>query len=103
MSVQSLEDWAPAIVTRFRRELADARAAEPHRVEARVEGRDGIRVLCAIEPMLGDVRSKGGALELVWLKSAAGQDAHRLFLRAWAEDGALVMDRVYGAPAALDV
>jgi hypothetical protein len=92
MSAQRLEDWVPA---RFRSELA---AARPHRVEARVEGRDGLKVLCAIEPVLGDVRSNGGALELVWLKSGATQEAHRLFLRAWSQDGALVMDRVYGAP-----
>jgi hypothetical protein len=100
MVAQGLEDWVPAIVGRFRAELAHG--PEPHRVEARVEGRDGLRLLCAIEPMLGGVRARGGALELVWLKSAADPEAHRLFLRAWAEDGALVMDRVYGDAAACD-
>jgi hypothetical protein len=103
MSAHSLEDWAPAIATRFRAELAAARAVEPHRIEARVEGRDGMRVLCAIEPTLDDLRSKGGAVELVWLKSATDLDAHRLFLRAWGRDGVLVVDRVYAGPAALDV
>lgn len=98
MSANGLDDWAPAIVKRFRAELPPA----PHRVEARVEGRDGMRLLCAIEPVLGDVRAQGGALELIWLKSAADPAAHRLFLRAWTLDGALVMDRVYGAPAARD-
>ena len=91
MSAKRLEDWVPA---RFRSELA---AARPHRVEARVEGRDGLKVLCAIEPVLGDVRAGGGALELVWLKSGAAE-AHRFFLRAWSQDGALVMDRIYGTP-----
>lgn len=99
MSVQNLEDWVPAVAARVRAELAAARASEPHRVEARVEGREGLKVLCAIEPVLGEVRSHGGALELVWLKSAAEPGAHRLFLRAWGQDGALVVDRVYGALA----
>ena len=72
--------------------VAEVRASEPFRLEAKVSSPDGMPLLCAIEAALGQARRKPATQELVWLNGAPSSGAHVLHLRAFGPDNALLAE-----------
>jgi hypothetical protein len=79
-------------VRRFAADLAIGQRGEPCRIQAELDGPDGMARLCAVEAALAELWPCGLAKELVWLTRAAPGEAGVLHLRAFAPAGALVRE-----------
>lgn len=73
-------DAADAFVTQVR-------AHAPSRVEVRVESRNGMPLLCAVEAVLSRALPRPGTIhELIWLTGAPRAGGHVLSLQAFGRD-----------------
>lgn len=88
--VDEASDGAEA-VRRFAARLS-ARAGVPDRVQARLDGEDGMAGLCAVEAALSDLWPPATAKELVWLTRTAQAGGALLHLQAYGADGELLGD-----------
>lgn len=67
----------------------------PDRVQAKLDGEDGMAGLCAIEAALSDLWPPATAKELVWLTRTAQAGAGLLHLQAYGPDGELMGDATF--------
>lgn len=67
----------------------------PCRVEARVAGPDGLRLLCAVEAALAATPARPATQELVWLGGAPQPGLHVLKLKAYGADNAVLGEAVH--------
>lgn len=67
----------------------------PCRVEAKVASPDGMRLLCAVEAVLGAALARPVTQELVWLSGAPKPGLHVLKLRAFGPDNSLLGEAVH--------
>ncbi len=88
--VDDAKDGAEA-VRRFAAQVG-VRARVPDRVQARLDGEDGMAGLCAVEAALSDLWPPATAKELVWLTRTASAGAGLLHLQAYSADGELLGD-----------
>jgi len=91
--VDEARDGAEA-VRRFADRLS-VRARAPDRVQARLDGEDGMAGLCAVEAALSDLWPPATAKELVWLTRTAQAGAGLLHLQAYDADGELLGDATF--------
>ena len=82
----------PTVAEVTARFVAAIRAKAPRRVEAKVSGRDGMPLLCAVEATLGTVLPRATAQELVWLSGTAKPGAQVLQLQAFGADNQLLAE-----------
>ena len=80
-TVDEARDGADA-VRRFAAELGRA----PERIQAKLDGADGMAGLCAVEQVISDLWA-AAAKELVWLTRDAAAGGDLLHLQAFASDG----------------
>jgi hypothetical protein len=85
-TVDDARDGADAV----RRFAAALGRQPPERFQARLDGKDGMADLCAVEAVIYDLWPATTAKELVWLKRGAADDAALLHLQAFASDGELM-------------
>jgi hypothetical protein len=81
-TVDDARDGADA-VRRFAAELGRT----PERIQAKLDGADGMAGLCAVEAAVCDLWPAVGAKELVWLTRDASAHGDLLHLQAFASDG----------------
>ena len=81
-TVDDARDGADA-VRRFAAELD----RPPERIQAKLDGADGMAGLCAVEAVICDLWPAATAKELVWLTHDATADGDLLHLQAFAADG----------------
>jgi hypothetical protein len=67
----------------------------PDRIQARLDGRDGMAALCDVEAVLSDLWPPSTAKELVWLTRSGLDDGDRLHLQAFAADGELLCNATF--------
>ena len=65
------------------------------RVDARLDSAQGMPALCAVEGVFARLLPARAAKELVWLTRAQGAAGHRLQLRAYGDDNALLAEEVF--------
>jgi hypothetical protein len=75
--------------------LAEVKAKDPRRLEAKVSSADGMPLLCAVEAVLGRALPKSTAHELVWLNGAPKSGAHVLQLQAFGPDNSLLAEALH--------
>jgi len=91
--VDEARDGADA-VRRFAAGLI-VRSRAPDRVQARLDGEDGMAGLCQVEAALSDLWPPATAKELVWLTRTASSGAGLLRLQAYSADGELLGDATF--------
>jgi len=91
--VDDAKDGADA-VRRFAAQVGCHRRP-PERVQARLDGEDGMAGLCAVEAALSDLWPPATAKELVWLTRSASAGADLLHLQAYGPDGELMGDATF--------
>lgn len=67
----------------------------PCRVEAKVSSADGLRLLCAVEAVLGADLPRPTTQELVWLSGAPKPGAHVLQLQAFGPHNTLLAEAMH--------
>jgi hypothetical protein len=67
----------------------------PERVQAKLDGEDGMAGLCAVEAALSDLWPPATAKELVWLTRTAQAGGGLLHLQAYGPDGELMGDATF--------
>jgi len=68
----------------------------PERVQAKLDGEDGMAGLCAVEAALSDLWPPATAKELVWLtRTAQTGGGGLLHLQAYGPDGELMGDATF--------
>src|SRR5438876_1291589 len=77
------QDGADAV----RRFAAALRDRQPNRIQARLNGQDGMARLCAVEAAIADLWPVAIAKELVWLARSGVAEQDVLHLQALAADG----------------
>jgi hypothetical protein len=80
-------------VRRFAARLR-VRARKPERIQARLDGADGMAGLCAVESAIADLWPNDMAKELVWL-TRTPTGAEVLHLQAFAADGEVLGDATF--------
>jgi hypothetical protein len=91
--VDDARDGADA-VRRFAAKVSGHRRP-PERVQARLDGEDGMAGLCAVEAALSELWPPATAKELVWLTRTASAGAGLLHLQAFGPDGELMGDATF--------
>jgi hypothetical protein len=81
--VDEARDGADAV----RRFAAALGRRPPERIQARLDGADGMAGLCAVEQAACDLWPEATAKELVWLTRGASAHGDLLHLQAFASDG----------------
>jgi hypothetical protein len=67
----------------------------PDRIQARLDGEDGMAGLCAVETALSDLWPPATAKELIWLTRTAQAGAGLLHLQAYGPGGELLGDATF--------
>jgi len=67
----------------------------PERVQAKLDGADGMAGLCAVEAALSDLWPPATAKELVWLTRTVQAGAGLLHLQAYGPHGELMGDATF--------
>ena len=91
--VDEARDGAEA-VRRFAAKVS-RHARPPERVQAKLDGEDGMAGLCAVEAALSDLWPPATAKELVWLTRTASTGAGLLHLQAFGPGGELWGDATF--------
>ncbi|MDB5422646.1 MAG: hypothetical protein JWQ29_62 [Phenylobacterium sp.] len=89
--VDEASDGAEAV----RRFAARVGAPAPDRIQARLDGEDGMAGLCAVEAALSELWPPATAKELVWLTRTASAGAGFLHLQAYGPLGELRGDATF--------
>jgi hypothetical protein len=90
IQVDEASDGAEAV-----RRFAAKVSRQPERVQAKLDGEDGMARLCAVEAALSDLWPPATAKELVWLTRTAQAGAGLLHLQAYGPDGELMGDAMF--------
>jgi hypothetical protein len=88
--VDDANDGAEAV-----RRFAARVGRPPDRIQARLDGEDGMAGLCAVEAALSDLWPPATAKELVWLTRTASAGAGLLHLQAYGPGGELWGDATF--------
>lgn len=86
MTIKEARDGEDAV----RRFAGQVGATPPERVQARLDGADGVARLCSVEAAIADLWPRATAKELVWLTRSGAGDGALLHLQAFAPDGGVI-------------
>ncbi len=82
--MQRLAHDSADAVERFAAEL---KGRQPDRIQARLDGKDGVAGLCAAEAAIAERWPPTTSKELIWLAGSGGADGDLIHLQAKAADG----------------